>query len=396
MLKKLRLKFVLVNMAIVICMLLVIFGLTVEHTKAEMDRESEAALQTLAFDRRVPNEDRIKIPYFEIQTNIHGDLRVTGNSYHDLTNRTFIQELLQLVYTSKESTGYLEAYQLRYVVVPNTISQRIVFVDVSGQAAALNSLIRGCFFVGLAALVVFFAISMLLARWAIKPVEKAWQQQKQFVSDASHELKTPLTVIMSNAELLQSPDFDRESKDRFADNILTVSRQMRSLVEGMLELARSDKEQSKQSFTKVDLSELVEDALLPFEPVFFENGLLLESNVASDIHVDGNREQLQQVLEILLDNAAKYSVMGIVCVNLERQGRNHCLLSVSNPGTPIPQEEAKRIFERFYRVDSARSRNGSFGLGLPIAQTIIKAHRGKIWVQSNQTGNRFCIMLPCQ
>ena len=347
MLKKLRLKFVLVNMAIVICMLLVIFGLTVEHTKAEMDRESEAALQTLAFDRRVPNEDRIKIPYFEIQTNIHGDLRVTGNSYHDLTNRTFIQELLQLVYTSKESTGYLEAYQLRYVVVPNTISQRIVFVDVSGQAAALNSLIRGCFFVGLAALVVFFAISMLLARWAIKPVEKAWQQQKQFVSDASHELKTPLTVIMSNAELLQSPDFDRESKDRFADNILTVSRQMRSLVEGMLELARSDKEQSKQSFTKVDLSELVEDALLPFEPVFFENGLLLESNVASDIHVDGNREQLQQVLEILLDNAAKYSVMGIVCVNLERQGRNHCLLSVSNPGTPIPQEEAKRIFERF-------------------------------------------------
>lgn len=171
---------------------------------------------------------------------------------------------------------------------------------------------------------------------------------------------------------------------------------MRSLVEGMLELARSDKEQSKQSFTKVDLSELVEDALLPFEPVFFENGLLLESNVASDIHVDGNREQLQQVLEILLDNAAKYSVKGIVCVNLERQGRNHCLLSVSNPGTPIPQEEAKRIFERFYRVDSARSRNGSFGLGLPIAQTIIKAHRGKIWVQSNQTGNRFCIMLPCQ
>ena len=268
-------------------------------------------------------------------------------------------------------------------------------MDVSGQAAALNTLIRGCCLVGVLSLVVFFAISMLLARWAVKPVEKAWHQQRQFVSDASHELKTPLTVITSNAELLQNPQFDEESKERFADNILTVSHQMRNLVEGMLELARGDKEQTVKSFEATNLSELVEDALLPFEPVFFENGLILESNIATDIRVNGNREQLRQALDILLDNAAKYSEKGIVHVGLERQGRGHCLLTVANPGSPIPQTEAERIFERFYRIDSARSEPGSFGLGLPIAQTIIDAHKGRIWVQSNETGNCFCINLSC-
>lgn len=395
MLKKLRLKFVLINMAIVFCMLLVIFGLVVESTRAEMDREAQAALQTLAYGQQHPDGVQVKIPYFEIQTNIHGNLIVKGNSYHDLTDGRLIQDLVQRVATAEEHTGYLEDYQLRYTIVSGLISQRMIFVDVSGQAAALNTLIRGCCLVGVLAMVVFFAISMLLARWAVKPVEKAWHQQRQFVSDASHELKTPLTVITSNAELLQNPQFDEESKERFADNILTVSHQMRNLVEGMLELARGDKEQTVKSFEATNLSELVEDALLPFEPVFFENGLILESNIATDIRVNGNREQLRQALDILLDNAAKYSEKGIVHVGLERQGRGHCLLTVANPGSPIPQTEAERIFERFYRIDSARSEPGSFGLGLPIAQTIIDAHKGRIWVQSNETGNCFCINLSC-
>lgn len=394
MLKQLRLKFVLVNMVIVTCMLLVIFGLTIEHTRTELEQESETALQTLAYGVQKPGEE-IRIPYFIIQINIHGNINVSGTSYHDLTDESFIQELIQLVYTGEKTVGYLEEYQLRYAVTSNLASQKLVFVDISGHATALSSLIKGCCIIGVAALIAFLVISILLARWAVKPVEKAWNQQKQFVSDASHELKTPLTVIMSNAELLQNPEFDDEHKQQFVGSILTMTQQMRKLVEGMLELARTDNGQVKKAFAKVAFSREVSDALLPFEPVFFEKGLILQSEIQPGITLQGSWDHLRQVLEILLDNAAKYSAKGIVSVDLRRQGRGHCLLSVSNPGQPIDQKNLEQIFERFYRVDEARSRTGSFGLGLPIARSIIREHNGKIWAQSNETGNCFCVLLPC-
>ena len=109
----------------------------------------------------------------------------------------------------------------------------------------------------------------------------------------------------------------------------------------------------------------------------------------------GSAMHLRQVLEILLDNAQKYSAPGTVDICLQRHGRNQCLLSVSNPGNPIPQEDLEAIFQRFYRVDSARTHSGSFGLGLAIAQRIAQEHGGQIWAQSNKTGNRFSVLLPC-
>ena len=381
-------------MAIVTCMLLVIFGLTIQHTKSELDRECEGALQALIHGTQLSGEG-VRLPYFVIQINIHGNVSVTGNSYLDLTDEDLLQDLIQEVYTENKTAGYLDEYELRYAVVSGMFSQKLVFVDISGQRAALDTLIRVCCIIGVAALVAFLVISILLARWAVKPVEKAWQQQKQFISDASHELKTPLTVIMSNAELLQSPEYDEDNKKQFAGSILTMTQQMRNLVEGMLELARTEKGQVKNAFDKVEFSRKVSDALLPFEPVFFEKGLILQSWIQPDITLQGSWEHLHQVLGILLDNAAKYSAKGIVHVKLQRQGRGHCLLMVSNPGQPIEQNDLERIFERFYRADAARSRTGSFGLGLSIARAIVMEHKGKIWAQSNDTGNCFFVQLPC-
>ena len=166
-----------------------------------------------------------------------------------------------------------------------------------------------------------------------------------------------------------------------------MSHQMRHLVEGLLELARADNGQTKNAFAKIDYSKLVSDSLLPFEPVLFERGLTLEGCIEPGITLTGSAQHLHQVVDILLDNAGKYASPGIVMVTLQRQGRGNCLLTVSNPGEPIPQPELERIFERFYRVDKARSRTGSFGLGLSIARSIIQNHNGKIWAQSNSTGN---------
>ena len=143
---------------------------------------------------------------------------------------------------------------------------------------------------------VFFAASLLLSRWAVRPVEIAWRQQKQFVADASHELKTPLTVIISNAELLQQPGYDEAQRKKFSDSILIMSRQMRHLVESLLDLARLDSVQGTNDFAELDFSALVEDCILPFEPLFFERGLQLESEVeAGEITRDRRRRSLRRV-----------------------------------------------------------------------------------------------------
>lgn len=398
MLKKLRLKFVLINMSIVAAMLVVIFFTVYHFTKTDLDNQSHALLQSLSQNSQQPGSIRpqdVQLPYFVIQINVHGEVVASGHTYYDLKDQAFMQSLIQRVCTAQSSTGMIEEYALRYHRISLPGLQKLVFVDVSSQQAALNSLIQTSVLMGIISLVAFAGISVLLARWAVKPVERAWQQQRQFVSDASHELKTPLTVILSNAELLQGTKHDDGEREQFTENILTMTYRMRSLVEGLLELARADNGQVKNAFAPLDFSKLVSDALLPFEPMLFERGLTLNSAIEPGITLTGSAQHLQQVVDILLDNAGKYAAAGIVAVNLQKQGRAHCLLTVSNPGRPIAPEELERIFERFYREDKARAGNGSFGLGLSIARSIVQAHNGKIWAESNETGNCFFVQLPC-
>lgn len=398
MLKKLRLKFVLINMSIVVAMLLVIFAMVYHFTKADLESQGDAMLRSLSKNTRQTGaiQDRnpdVQLPYFVIQVHISGDIFVSGHSYYDLNDEAFIQSLVRQVYLNDASEGRLPEYELRYQVVSSPGIQKLIFLDVSSQSAALRSLVQGCALIGIASAVAFLVISFLLARWAVKPVEKAWAQQQQFVSDASHELKTPLAVIMSNAELLQNPDSPPEETAQFVSNIVTMTHRMRALVEGLLQLTRADNSTSRQAFESLDMSRLTEDALLPFEPVLFERGLLLESRIEPGITVNGSALHMQQLVGILLDNAGKYASTGIVTVTLQRQGRN-ALLAVANPGEPIPKENLEKIFDRFYRADNARTGNGGFGLGLSIAKSIVQTHNGRIWAESNSTGNCFYVQLP--
>lgn len=399
MLKKLCLKFILINMAIVTAMLLVIFGLTYRFTQSSQDSQSANMLRSLAQStlqsgRPTDRDTDIRLPYFTLQINAWGNVLAQGSGYFDLTDEEFLTALIQQVYASGESMGMIEDYSLRYYHVFSPGRQCLVFVDVSSHQAALVSLVKTSLLIGFVSLVTFLIISLLLARWAVRPVGTAWNQQRQFVSDASHELKTPLTVIMSNAELLQSSQCSPEEQAQFTDNIVTMSHQMRALVEGLLELARVDNGQVQKAFAKLDYSKLISDALLPFEPVFFEQGLALHAQIEPDIILTGNAQYLHQVADILLDNARKYAAPGAVIVTLTRQGKS-CLLTVDSPGQPLAKEELTLIFERFYRADKARGRTGSFGLGLSIAKSIVQEHHGTIWAESLSCGNRFCVQLPC-
>lgn len=398
MLKKLRRKFVCVLMAVVMVMMGVIFGMVIRFTRENLEQESLKALQQAAgnpgFLPGPRDEGAQPFPYFIISGMPDGTLQVTGTINPETYGQDQLMEFWNTVSASREQTGILAQYDLRYLRNTAPMGTRVVFLDISSQRLAMESLQRVCFFVAMVMLVVMFGLSVLLARWLVKPVEQAWQQQRQFVADASHELKTPLTVIMTNAELLKSGEFDESARSRFTDSIVTMSHQMRGLVEGLLELARVDNGAVKTNLVPLELSDLMADSILPFEPLFFERGLTLNACVEPGLRCRGSAAHLRQVLEILLDNAMKYtSPGGSVQVSLKRNG-NHTLLAVSGPGEVISPEDRKNIFKRFYRVDKARSRDGSYGLGLSIAQSIVEEHGGKIWAESTDGINTFCVQLP--
>ena len=401
MLKKLRVKFVCINMLIVMAMLCAMFGMLFSVTKSNLESESIQMMADIAndpFHMGRPDErpDGVRLPYFTLQIGLRGTLIATGGGYYDLSNEAFLKEVMTEALEQQTQTGILEGYNLRFYRTMTPTSQLLVFADTTSEQATLMGMARTFAIIGTLSFLVFLGVSLLLARWAVKPVDRAWKQQKQFVADASHELKTPLTVIMTNAELLQSPEVEVGDRDQLAGNILTMSRQMRGLVEGLLELARMDNGSVKTAHTDLDWSMVVEDALLPFEPLYFEKGLELESHLDSGLRIRGSESHLRQVVEILLDNAMKYACPeSKVWVYLLRQGKD-CLLSVANPCPEISKADLKNIFKRFYRVDQARTTSGSYGLGLSIAEGIVKAHKGKIWAESANGINVFHVQLPLQ
>lgn len=399
MTRKLRYKFIMIIMGIVTIMLCIIMSMIYFFTKRNLETGSIAMMQNISdnpFLLRLPNElhDDIRFPYFTLQLDMRGNLIATGGGYYDLSDEGFLKNLIDATFSADAPVGIIEDYNLRFFRKDTAVNQILVYADISSELATLNNLLRNCIFIGIACFLAFLLISFLLAKWVVQPVDRAWQQQRQFIADASHELKTPLTVIMTNAELLQNADYNEASQSAFSSSILVMSRQMRDLVEQMLDLARTDNVQTHTVFSSFDFSRLVSDAVLPFEPVFFERGLTLRTEIAGNILVNGSPSELRQVLDILLDNAQKYSRRnGTTWVTLQRRGKNHCLLAVADEGETIPPQDLKNLFKRFYRADQARSRNGSFGLGLSIAESIIKRHKGKIWAESKNGINTFFVEL---
>ena len=399
MIKKLRIKFICVIMAIVMVLLGCILGVVIFFTGQSMEMQSISMMRAIAtspFQQGLPGKnvyEEVRLPFFTVQIGNRGELIAASGGYFDLSDREYLQEIANAALTSEGETGELENHDLRFLKSVSPRGITIVFSDTTTESATLKHLFYSCMAIFFVAMVVFLGISVLLSHWVIKPVAVAWDQQRQFVADASHELKTPLTVIMTNAELMQGDDTCEEDRKTYAGNILGVTYQMRSLVENMLEMARVDNGTVKMQFAAIDFSQLVSDAVLSFQLLYEEKGMGLQCSVPDGIVINGSEQHLYQVMDVLLDNALKYSTPGsMVSVDLVTTGRN-CVLSVANSGEPISKEDLKNVFKRFYRADKARAMNGSYGLGLSIAESIVEAHKGKIWAESEDGTNIFHVQL---
>ena len=271
----------------------------------------------------------------------------------------------------------------------------VAFAD-SSSTDAWQSQVLLLVVAGVIMLLAFFVLSLFFSKWALKPVKDAWDAQKQFVTDASHELKTPLTVVLANSSiLLKHPQDSVASQSQWIESTQIEAENMQSLVNEMLELAHVE---SKQMIAHdpVNLAEIVEGIALQFESVAFERGFDLETDIAENVTVAGDAQKLSKMASTLIENATKYvEVGGTVRVALAKIGSN-AVLTVTNTGQTIAQEDLPHIFDRFYRTDKARtSGTGGFGLGLAIARETARAHNGDITVQSSVTeGTTFRATLP--
>ncbi len=410
MIRRLRWKFVAINMVLVALVLGVLIGVVMLSTKNSLYSDSMSALQqalTLSPDDNYGadsdssttglfGQEKVQLPYLTIQTTRDNKVLVIGNQFFDLNDETALIEVINCALQDEDASGVIQTsgYSVRYLRENNISGYRIAFVDMTQETSTLTALATNMVFIGLGALAVFFVISLILARWAVRPVEKSWKQQRQFVSDASHELKTPLTVILSNLDMLDAYCDDEEKQRSWMGNVRTASEQMRTLVEELLVLARSDNNAAQQMNSVLcPFSELVENELLLFEPIAYERGKRMEEHIDENVFVNGDASMLRRIVDIYLDNACKYAPQDTtIHVTLKNEGKR-VLFSVYSAGEPIATEQLPHLFERFYRVDDSRSEEG-YGLGLSIAWELAKLHRGKVWAESNPMGNAFFFTMP--
>lgn len=420
MFKKLRNKFLILNLVIISVMMIIAFTsiyiITYNNTRKDIDM----ALHSISESGRKMNESpKAPRPNFDAPQQppdfgtkqpppersvsfvltTDKDWNIKDHSSVFSMDEEFYETAKNTVESQKANMGKfkLDGTYWAFMVKPGFDSYKVVFLDITSQQAFLTNLIYTFLVVALVMLIFIFFISSFFANRSIQPIKEAFDKQKQFIADASHELKTPLTVINTNVDVLLSNGEDTiNTQSKWLYYIKSESERMNKLTNDLLYLTQIDYSDIRMIFTDFNMSETVENIILTMEAVIFENHISLHYDIEPNLITHGNNEQIQQVVMILLDNAVKYAnSKGTINISLKKH-YNTLHLSVTNTGEGIPEEHLDKIFDRFYRTDKSRARkSGGYGLGLAIAKAIIEQHNGKIFVKSvvNES-TTFTVELP--
>ena len=386
MFDKLKRKFILINMSLLTIVFILIFGTIYITTTISMEKDLEHDLRnTLSTPRKpVPNSP---IMSSSIIIELDSDNNIATVTTYMEIDENMLQETIYTIIKNENkfdkikidgsSYGYLKEYSNKGL--------RIAIMSREPQIDVLNNLLKVFISIGSISLIFLLLISIYLTNKTIKPIKETFEKQKQFIADASHELKTPLAIIRTNNSLvLSNKNLTVESQSKWLNYINNQIERMSELIDEMLSLAKLDANRGHDEFVVFNLSKLLNNILLTFEAVIFENKIELESNIEEDISIKGDKESIKKVFTILLDNAIKYTNQsGKIDVDL-RQEKNKIKIKVKNSGEGINKKDINKIFERFYRVDTSRAReSGGYGLGLSIAKSIVENHNGKIYAESN-------------
>ncbi len=240
-------------------------------------------------------------------------------------------------------------------------------------------------------LILIYGIAKKLSKMLVKPVEETFEKQKQFISDASHELKTPLAVMEANIEVLEN----KVGSNKWMTYIQNEIESMNQLINELLLLAKIEKIDNIEEYQEFDLSQEIEIMVSMFESMAYEKQITLKNEIQQNIIINGKKEDLEHIVSTLVDNAIKHTSKGKeIQVRLKKE-KNEIVLQVRNEGEAIPEEEREKIFERFYRIDQARNRKEKrYGLGLAIAKSTVQKYGGKIEVQCENQVTTFQVTIP--
>ncbi len=378
--KNLRLKFVLITMSMltVIIMILLFIGYRYDNYWDEM--ETYRVIQIVSnkggveeFSDQAVSSEAIVIATIDEKDNVSIK---TNNTV--LTNKEVKKVSKILLNCGKRKWKWKHyVYSLRE---NSDGTWQLVFVDMKNYASSLPKELTLASFV-IFILLLLTGVSVYLSRFIAKPAQDAINREKQFVSDASHELKTPIASIRANAQVLQT----QISSNRYLDHIISETKRMEYLIQELLGLAKLDNKDYKADFEKINLSEICQEMILNYESLAYEKGKCIEDKIVDGIEVMGQESQLKQLITILLDNAIKHSLeKGKISIEL-LQEKKIVFLRVSNSSQIYPDEVLKNLFERFYQAEGARNSSSNFGLGLAIAKAIVEKHKGKIKVWQADT-----------
>lgn len=404
MIKKLRNKFILIIMSFITAVLIVILvfllvssynqykAQTIEVLDMALEMRGVNPIPPFEIGGKMEKPQLSSIAFFTVTVDGQGEI-TEANKENVTVSEDIMAQAVETALSSDSESGLVSDLNLRYQMRTVLGERKIAFADTSLETSSMRTMTINCLVICVFALLAFFLISVFLSRLAVSPAEQAFNRQQQFIANASHELKTPLTVVLANTEiLLAHPQKDIRSQEKWINSTRAEAERMKGLVEDMLFLAKSDYMEDYKP-EKICLSDIVWNSALPFEAVAYEAGVILETEISQDVMVLGVAERIKQLVAILIDNACKYSEAGErVIVRLYTE-QSKAVLEVSNTGVVIDSDSIEHIFERFYRGDKSRGSVG-YGLGLAIAREIVDKSHGKISVKSSEAdGTVFTVRL---
>lgn len=429
MVKKLRKKFVITAMLSLLVILVVMIGIINAVNVYSMYQDADNLLAMLAdnngfFPEKVPmniqnnagpRNDRLapnrpfsfdnlqnarsaEMPYqsryFFVRFDSDGNITETNLSHIAAISESSAYEYASIAYDSSSTKGIYHSYRYRKVV--NTDGSCLVlFIDMSASIISAYKLLARSLLIGALALIAMFILVYIFSSQAVAPVVESLDKQKRFITDAGHELKTPLAVISANVDVLEL----ESGKSEWTSSIKNQTKRMNDLVKNLLTLSRMDEEVINVVYTDIDISSVIKETASSFEAIATSKGKTYQMNIEEGIHITGDKNAITQLTSLLIDNAMKYSSeKGIINISLTNKNNKNIVFEVSNTCDFIPDGNLDRLFDRFYRADSSRSREtGGYGIGLSVARAIASSHGGTIEAKRDgDTVIRFITTFPKQ
>lgn len=403
MFKRIRVKFITLSMtALFVLLFVIIAGMNVVNYRIIIE-EADSTLTMMAENKGTfPSFTGKKLPpfmspetpeeirYFSVVMNKSKEMIMADTSRITAVDAQKAYEYAVSIMTREEERGSIEEY--RYISQTENGLHRITFLDMGRKMYSFQMFLKISIAIGIIGYIGFFVVIIFFSGKIMKPVAESYEKQRRFITDAGHEIRTPLAIINADVDVLELD----LGKNEWLEDIQKQAKRLAGLTNDLVYLSRMEEEEKDMQMIEFSFSDVVTEMVSSFQSLAQTHNKNLQCMIPPMISLTGNEKAIRQLVNILLDNAVKYSPeKGLIYVDVQKQGKNILLNVFNTTYEPIPKEKLDMIFERFYRIDASRSTmTGGYGIGLSVAKAIVNAHGGNIYATSEECAIKIVVSLP--